>query len=182
MGRLPEVYSVLGIVDKQLKTNGKTILKALGIEGKNKHNVPLETMENLPHLVYDPEAVFRSLSVSNNPSAYIAVLDAKTQNKDQIIAVLSPSKDGQGFTFIPSVYEKRNFDKFLHRINNEEKILYIKNKGSALWGQLQSLPRHNPEPSNTTILTKDNIVKLKSMAYSNSPFTRQAHHPGQQNR
>jgi len=64
MGRLPEIYTMLGITDKQLKTNGKMILKALGIEGRNKHNVPMETVENLLSLTYDPEAVFKSLSRS----------------------------------------------------------------------------------------------------------------------
>jgi hypothetical protein len=159
MGRLPEIYTVLGIKDKELKTNRKTLLKALGIEGKNKHNVPIETIENLLSLTYDPEAVFKSLSVSNNPDAYIAVLNAKTDKQEQIIAILSPSRDGYGFTFIPSVYEKHNFDRFLGRIIDEQKILYIKNKGSQLWGQLQSLPRHNQKPSIQNILTKNDVVK-----------------------
>jgi hypothetical protein len=159
MGRLPEIYTILGIADKQLKTNGKTILKALGLEGRNKHNVPMETVGDLLSLTYDPEAVFKSLSGSNNPGAYIAVLNAKTENQEQIIAVLSPSRDGRGFTFIPSVYEKHNFDRFLIRIYEEQKILYVKNKGSEIWGQLQSLPRHKSEPSIKNIPTKDDIVK-----------------------
>jgi len=99
MGRLPEVYTILGIKDKELKTNGKTILKALGIEGKNKHNVPRETIENLLSLTYNPEAVFKSLSTSDNPDSYVAVLDAKALNQKQIIAILSPSRDGQGVYF-----------------------------------------------------------------------------------
>jgi hypothetical protein len=159
MGRLPEIYTVLGISDKQLKTNGKTLLKALGIEGRNKHNVPKETIKNLLYLTYDPEAVFKSLSTSDNPNAFIAVLNAKTEKQEQIIAILSPSRDGHGFTFIPSVYEKQNFDRFLGRIMDEQKILYIKNEGSELWGQLQSLPRHNQEPSLSNISTKNDIVK-----------------------
>ena len=159
MGRLPEIYTILGIADKQLKTNDKTILKALGLEGRNKHNVPLKTVESLLSLTYDPEAVFKSLPVSNNPGAYIAVLNAKTENQEQIIAILSPSRDGHGFTFIPSVYEKHNFDRLLGRIYEEQKILYVKSKGSEIWGQLQSLPRHNSEPSIKNILTKNDIVK-----------------------
>jgi hypothetical protein len=159
MGRLPEVYTALGITDKQLKTNGKALLKALGIEGKNKHNVPKETIENLLSLTYDPEAVFKSLSLSNNPDAYISVLNARTEKQEQIIAILSPSRDGHGFTFIPSVYEKHNFERFLGRIKDEQKVLYIKNEGSQLWGQLQSLPRHNQEPTTENILTKTDIVK-----------------------
>ena len=159
MGRLPEIYTAFGIADKQLKTNSTTILKALGVKGRNKHNVPKETIENLMPLIYDPEAVFKSLSTSDNPNAYIAVLNAKAENQEQIIAILSPSNDGQGFTFIPSVYEKHNFERLLEKVNDEQKILYIKNKGSETWGQLQSLPRHNSEPSNKNILTKDDFVK-----------------------
>ena len=172
MGRLPLMYSFLGIADKQLKTNGKTILKALGFEGRNRHHVPLETIENLLSLACDPKAVFKSPSKSNNPNAYIAVLDAKAANKEQIIAILSPSNDGRGFMFIPSVYEKHNFDKYFARICEEQKTLYIKNKGSELWGQLQSLPRHNSEPYGKNIPTKDDIVKrfLESMqAKAKSP-------------
>jgi len=159
MGRLPEIYIALGIKDRELKTNGKALLKALGIEGKNKHDVPKETVEELLSLTYNPEAVFKSLSTSNNPNAYVAVLNAKTEKQEQIIAILSPSHDGRGYTFIPSVYEKHNFDRFISRTFDEHKILYIKNKGSQLWGKLQSLPRHNQEPSIKNILTKNDIVK-----------------------
>ncbi|GBU28278.1 hypothetical protein R84B8_01836 [Treponema sp. R8-4-B8] len=159
MGPLPPIYTTLGLSDKQLKTSSKTILKALGIEGKNKHHVPKEIIENLLSLTYDPEAVFKSLSMSDNPDAYIAVLNAKTEKQEQIIAILSPSHDGHGFTFIPTVYEKHNFERFLSKINDEQKILYIKNEGSELWGQLQSLPRHNSKPSTKNILTKNDIVK-----------------------
>jgi hypothetical protein len=167
MGELPVVYAALGIADKRLKTNGKTLLKALGVEGRNKHSVPMETIENLLSLTYDPEAVFKSLTKSGNPDAYIAVLQAKTKNDELIIAILSPSRDGQGFTFIPSVYEKHNFQRFLEKTHEEEKILYIKSKGSELWGQLQLLPRHNPKPSMKSIQTKEDIVKLYYNQVSN---------------
>ena len=103
--------------------------------------------------------MLKSLSTSNNPDAYIAALNAKTAKQEQIIAILSPSRDGHGFTFIPTVYEKHNFYRFLNRIHEEQKILYIKSKGSELWGQLQSLPRHNQEPYINNILTKNDIVK-----------------------
>jgi len=156
MGRLPEIYTVLGIKDKELKANGITIMKALGIEGKNKHNVSKETIENLLSLVYDPEAVFISLS---NLDKYVAVLNAKTSKQEQIIAILSPSHDGRGYTFIPSVYEKQNFERFLDKTHKKQKVLYIKNEGSQLWGRRQLPPRHNQEPSITNILTKNDIVK-----------------------
>jgi len=155
MGPLPPIYKALGIADKQLKTNGKTILKALGFEGKNKH-VPQETLEGLLSLVYDPEAVLKSISKRHS---YISVLSGKTENDEQVIAILSPSHNGQGFTFIPSVYEKHNFDRFFNKICNEQSVLYIKNKDSELWGRHQLPPRHNQKPYSINVLTKDYIVK-----------------------
>jgi len=159
MGPLPPIYNTLGISDKQLKTSGKTFLKALGLKGPNRHHVPMETMENLLFLTYDPEAVFKSLPTSQDPKAFIAVLGAKASNQKQIIAILSPSHKGQGFTFIPSVYERNKFEQFIAKTHSENHILYIKNKGSELWGQLQLLPRHNSEPYMNRILTKNDVVK-----------------------
>jgi hypothetical protein len=158
LGELPAVYRELGIKDKELKMNNKTILKALGFDGPNKHNVPLPVMQNLLQLVYNPEGVFKSLSNSMNPDAFVSVLRAKV-NTDPVIAILSPSSDGKGFTFIPTAYDRPNFEKFLERTRNEGKILYIKDKGTELWGQLQLLPRHNSVPYATNILTKSDVVK-----------------------
>jgi hypothetical protein len=155
MGFLPPIYSQLGIIDKELKTSGKTVLKALGFEGKNK-NVPQKTLENLLSLVYDPEAVLKSISKHHS---YISVLNDKTENQEQIIAILSPSRNGHGFTFIPSVYEKHNFDRFFAKICSKQKVLYIKNKDSELWGRHQLPPRHNLNPYIKNILTKNDVVK-----------------------
>ena len=159
IGPLPEVYKFLGIRDKELKLNTTTIQKAIGLKGKNNHQVPKVVLENLLALVHNPKGVFRSLSTSKNPNGYVAVLEAKSENQDQIIAILSPSKNGKGFTFIPSVYDKQNFEALLEHTYRENKILYIKDKGSELWGRHQLPPRHNPEPSVYSILTKNDIVK-----------------------
>jgi len=157
LGHLPEVYKSLGFADKSLKASGLTILKALGIDGRKDHRVPMETMENLIHLLSDPEAVLKSLTTSNS---YVAVLNAKSEKQERIIAILSPSKDGQGFTFIPSVYDKKNFERLFENSLRADKTLYIKNEGSELWGRRQLPPRHNAEPSITnSILTKADIVK-----------------------
>jgi len=165
MGPLPPIYMTLGISDKELKTNGKTILKALGFEGKNKH-IPQRTLENLLSLVYDPEAVLKSISKRHS---YISVLKDKTENQEQIIAILSPSRNGHGFTFIPSVYEKHNFNRFFDKIYGEQKILYIKNKDSELWGRHQLPPRHSPEPYLNNILTKSDIVKRLMIKQGQGP-------------
>ncbi|MDR2481175.1 MAG: hypothetical protein LBD07_02645, partial [Spirochaetaceae bacterium] len=163
LGELPAVYRELGIKDKELKMNNKTVVKALGIDIGIKdlhlHNVPFETMENLLTHLYNPEGVFKSLSTSKNPNSYIAILGAKSIDGKPIIAILSPSKNDRGFTFIPSVYEKDDFDKFVQYIHKEGKVLYIRDKGSELWGRTQCSPLHNSKPYKTRILTREDIVK-----------------------
>jgi hypothetical protein len=158
MGSLPLVYSELGIKDKNLRTNQTTILKAIGTKGQNPHHVPKEAVEKLLALIHDPEGVFMSLSASQDPNAYVAVLNAKSNDGKQIIAILRPSKNGKGHTFIPSIYEREKFDWFVKKSMEERKILYVKEKGSELWGRLQLPPRHNSEPINN-ILPKEDIVK-----------------------
>ena len=66
---------------------------------------------------------------------------------------------GNGFTFIPTIYEKHGFKRFLDKTYNEQKILYIKDKSSEIWGQRKLLPRHTSELYNKNILTKNDIVK-----------------------
>ena len=67
-----------------------TLLKATGKAGRNLHDVPQEVLENLPALVADPLAVFKSSKNSQNPLGYVAVLNAKNKDGKQIIAVISP--------------------------------------------------------------------------------------------
>jgi hypothetical protein len=159
MGKLPEIYKLLGIKEDEIKTNSKTLFKAMGIKGRNKHNVKKETIDNLISYLYNPEAVFKSLKTSLNPEEYVVVIGDKALNGKQIVVILSPSKEGKGFVFIPSIYERNKFDNFVKSTYLQEKILYIRNKGSELWGQLQLLPRHGKEPLMNNILDKYEIVK-----------------------
>lgn len=157
LGRLPAVYRYLGIKDATLKTNKIALLKAQGVKGHgNRHNVPYEVIARLPELIADPKAVFKSLSSSQNPAAYVAVLDADVGGKP-VLAIISPSKDGKGFSFVPTVYERNNFNSFVRNTAEEGKILYVKEKGSDIWGQVQFLPRHI-QNLNNNIAVKEDIV------------------------
>ena len=158
MGNLPAIYVKLGLPYGSLKTNKTTLLKAAGKAGRNLHKVPQEVLENLPALVADPKAVFKSSPNSTNPNGYVAVLDATNDEGKQIIAAISPNKKGaEGFSFIPSVYDKGNFENFVRRTAEEGGVLYIKEKDSDIWGPLQSRPLHNQSPINS-IRTKEDFV------------------------
>ncbi len=47
-------------------------------------------------------------------------------------------------------------------------MLYIKEKGSDIWGPLQSRPRHNQSPVNI-IRTKEDVVKAQESGKTNNP-------------
>ena len=162
MGNIPQLYVKLGLPASTLQTNKMTLLKAIGKKGKNPHNVPIDVLENLPALVADPKAVFKSLSTSSNPNGYIAVLDAVNNDGKPIVAIIS-AKNGQNeFSFIPSVYERNNFEKFVSNTVSENRVLYIKDETS-----LPSL--HNAvlrnEVSINSIRTKEDFVKDKQEYY-----------------
>ena len=160
MGKLPYVYNAIGISDKKLKTSKRAILKAIGKIGHNIHNVPRDIIDNLISYVYNPAAIFRSLSTADNPNSYIAVLNADVNGKP-IIAILAHSKSGSGYIFIPTIYERENFTNFVRNTANENKILYIENTSSELWRRLQS-PLCQNQSSDYTILTKIDIVNKLS--------------------
>lgn len=169
MGNIPPLYTELGLPAGSLKTNKTTLLKAVGKEGRHPHKVPQEVLENLPALVADPKAVFKSSPDSTNPDGYVVVLDATNEEGKQIIAAISPSEKGKnGFYFIPSVYDKGNFANFVRKTAEEGGVLYIKEKDSDIWGPLQSRPRHNQSPVNI-IRTKEDFVKAQESGKTNNP-------------
>ena len=168
MGNIPPLYTELGLPAGSLKTNKTILLKAVGKSGRHPHKVPQEVLENLPALVADPKAVFKSSPGSTNPDGYVAVLDATNEEGKQIIAAISPNKKGaEGFSFIPSVYDKGNFDNFVRKTAEEGGVLYIKEKDSDIWGPLQSRPLHNQSPTNR-ILTKEDFVKPENLMQDDS--------------
>lgn len=161
MGTIPPLYIKLGLPESPLKTNKTTLLKAIGQIGKNPHNVPQGVLEELPTLISDPEAVFKSSPQSTNPNGFVAILNAKNEEGKQIIVAVSPNEKGEiGFNFIPSVYDKKNFENFINKTDRENGIIYIKDKDSELWGPLQLRPLHYQSLINR-IQTKDKIVNSK---------------------
>ncbi|WP_428066307.1 hypothetical protein [Candidatus Proelusimicrobium volucris] len=158
LGETPQIYVNLGLPKGELKTNKMTLLKALGKTGKHPHNVPIKVLEELPALIMDPQAVFKSLSTSSNPSGYISVLDAVDKAGKPIIAVISPNKkDENEISFIPSVYERNNFNNFVSNVIKENGVLYIKER-TVLPSLHNAVLQRNTVPTNK-ILTKEDIVK-----------------------
>lgn len=161
MGNLPGIYVELGLPPGSLKTNKTTLLKATGKAGRNLHDVPQEVLENLPALVADPLAVFKSSKNSQNPLGYVAVLNAKNKDGKQIIAVISPKGGKYDFSFIPSVYERNNFDNFVRNTLREKGVLYVKDE--TVHPSLHNAVLRENTVSNNRILTKEDFVKPETL-------------------
>jgi hypothetical protein len=95
----------------------------------NDHNVKQADLERLPELLYNPVALFKSLS---NPRCFVIVLDAKDEKNRPIVVSVKPENQ---FNNITSLYGRDNFIDFVERTNNAGAILSV-NKEKAIKSNL----------------------------------------------
>lgn len=151
VGKTPFVYKHLGMKDGLIRTNKEVIFK----DSIGKHNVGIETVENLPRLISDPLMVMDSLTKDGR---LVAVVDAKDKDGKQIIVAISPNKkESGGYHFIPSFYGKDEFQGFISRNVEQGKIRYIKSPRVLDTLQLRSQALF-PQGFNNNILQKTDIV------------------------
>ncbi|CFQ78308.1 TPA: LPD38 domain-containing protein [Yersinia enterocolitica] len=82
IGRTPPVLRALGAPNVEMVISRDTVRKATnGI----KHNVPTEVIEQLPELMHDPLAVYRSATQDN---AIVALLEAHDANGNPVVTAI----------------------------------------------------------------------------------------------
>ncbi|MCB5300557.1 LPD38 domain-containing protein [Yersinia intermedia] len=82
IGRTPPVLRALGAPNVEMVISRDTVRKATnGI----KHNVPTEVIEQLPELMHDPLAVYRSATQDN---AVVALLEAHDANGNPVVTAI----------------------------------------------------------------------------------------------
>ncbi|WP_314190080.1 LPD38 domain-containing protein, partial [Yersinia massiliensis] len=82
IGRTPPVLRALGAPNVEMVISRDTVRKATnGI----KHNVPAEVIEQLPELMHDPLAVYRSATQDN---AVVALLEAQDANGNPVVTAI----------------------------------------------------------------------------------------------
>ena len=110
------LYERLGFAEKPFGLSVNVLKKIT--EGK--HNVKIQDIENLPQLIADPVAVFKSRTDQNS---LVAVVSAKDNSNRQVITIL---RDTQGkINVIPSMYGKDNFNSFVASNIKEGNLIYI---------------------------------------------------------
>ena len=157
-----------------MKTNKLALRKALGLltqqelaEHKDwhNHNVPQETIDNLPALLSDPVAVLRS---NTKNGSFVAVLDSEVQGKP-VVAIVSPNLRKGGYTFIPSVYERNNYETFLKTTAEKGNVLYWDKNRMSLPGALTRAAIIGNDILIDNITTKEDVVKAQESGKTNNP-------------
>ncbi len=148
----PVVYQALGFDKKPLSVSYSVISKI----NKDKHNIPVSVVEDLPELVSDPVAVFRSKTDPEN--SVVAVLDAKDTGERTVVSIIRKT-DGS-YNVVPSVYGKDNFESFVANNVKDGNLLYIdENKVAAIRpSSLQLLGVYNDNLSSNNYITKSDVV------------------------
>ncbi|MDA5548337.1 LPD5 domain-containing protein [Yersinia massiliensis] len=129
VGRTPPVFRALGAPDLDMVVNRDTVRKATnGV----KHNVPMSVIEQLPELLHDPVAVYRS---STQENSVVALLEAKDTNGDPVITAihLNARKGRVEVNSIASVYG----------VEGGRKVQTMENEGLALYRRKKQNPESN---------------------------------------
>ena len=125
--KTPEIYGKIG-----LDTNLNMMMTKRHIKLCNEeHNISKEQFYNLPKLLEEPAIIMKSMS---KEKAIVAVFNDVDKNNIPIIAAIEPN--GQGTydfkqidsNFILSVYGKDNFNNFVNKALNENKLLFTDQK------------------------------------------------------
>ncbi|MFJ5338114.1 hypothetical protein ACIPSD_03270 [Pectobacterium sp. CHL-2024] len=123
LGRTPPVLRALGAPNLDMFINRDTVRKATnGV----KHDVPLSVIENLPELMHDPLAVYRS---STQTDAVVILLEAQDVNGDPVISAvhMNARKQNMEINRIASVYGTEEGKK-IKTMEREGLTLYRRKK------------------------------------------------------
>lgn len=188
LGRTPPVLRALGAPNLDMFINRDTVRKATnGV----KHDVPLSVIENLPELMHDPLAVYRS---STQTDAVVILLEAQDVNGDPVISAvhMNARKQNMEINRIASVYgteegkkiktmEREGLTLYRRKKENpdnphsqglqlpkEERSYQGSDSANRRYSQGLQLPKEgDPAESNRNILSSADIRKNKTL-YSRS--------------
>lgn len=152
LGDTPKLLQEAGLDNLPLETSSQIINKMMKKKG---HDLKSKTIKNLPYLLNNPVAVFKSNTEENS---VIALLDAQDKNGLPVMIAIEKNnnKGINEVNFITSGYgRKQNFFK---RLLNENKLIKVRQKNIPDWLQ-ESFDSNNSISDNhnsvNTVPTKD---------------------------
>nr|ACM90950.1 hypothetical protein MELB17_24182 [uncultured bacterium URE12] len=200
LGYVPDIYVALGLIkDKDLKASKLTFRKAYGLitqaelianKDLHNHNVPDDVIKKIGSLIADPLLIMDSKKHPGRIMAVVQdfVVDKKTNAViPPIVIIISPSKRGHGYSFVPTAYDKNNLINLISWADSKKKIYYISDKKIALnriaYGNKSQLPSMLHGLSQSTLLSnsipsKEDIVKRFGLTGNNGTSLYQTAYAG----
>ncbi|WP_406627800.1 LPD38 domain-containing protein [Pectobacterium carotovorum] len=141
LGRTPPVLRALGAPNLDMVITRDTVRKATnGV----KHDVPISVIENLPELMHDPIAVYRS---STQDDAVVVLLEASDVNQNPVVSAvhLNAKKGFIEVNRIASIYGTVGGMAKIQGMENAGLALYRREKQNPEWLRSRGLqlPKEN---------------------------------------
>ncbi|AZS49666.1 hypothetical protein DM558_02215 [Entomomonas moraniae] len=169
LGNTPAVLQAVGAPKLTLKITRDVVRKATN---GAKHDVSMDTIKNLPELLSDPVAVFKSNTEENSIVVLIDAVDGSNRSVIAAIHLDYAEKRNIQINKIASVYGKDSIDGFVKREVKNDRLLYSRNEESqnlvrsdGLQLPVDGSPRRGSDKS---VLSPSDIVKYEQRKDGNT--------------
>lgn len=174
VGKTPDVLQKLGAPDLPMTMALRNLAKILS--SKEDHNLPKDTVKQLPKALAEPVMVFES---ATSPDSFVVLTELKHEGRSVMVAVhLDTERQRVRVNDIASAYRRGNEAWYVRQIE-EGRLLYQDKKKSLAWARTHrlQLPKVRKLParlSRNRILTEEDVVK--PIAPQNKPLASLAGH------
>lgn len=135
LGRPSQILSSTGVPDLPIKMRQDVVKKVTGLDGKGRHNLPIELLYNLPRHINNPVAIFAS---DTQVDSKTLLLQFRHNNKPVMAALQLEVRQGNlEVNSIASVYE-RNEGEYVNWVHKGRLESLDKLKGQWLLKRLRA--------------------------------------------
>ena len=173
LGMTAPIYQEIGferlpvmITSKHLKT----VMQDWGSDtSANYHGLTLDIIAQIPEAIKKPLVIMQSQK-KEHPEDIIAVVELKDKDNKPIIIPFSPNKKGYvndiqvDINLAKTIYGKDNFNAFIQRAVQENRILFINEKSQVL-----AIPRVQFPSNQGSRLLYDNIARYREIVKQKIP-------------
>ena len=141
LGMTPPIYQELGFERLPVMITArhlKSVMQDWGSDANvNYHGLTSDIIAQIPEAIKKPLIIMQSQN-KDHPEDIIAVVELKDKDNKPIIVPFSPNKKGYvndielDINLAKSIYGKDNFNRFIQRAVQENRILFINGKSRAL--------------------------------------------------
>lgn len=131
VGKTPDVLQKLGAPDLPMTMALRNLAKILS--SKEDHNLPKDTVKQLPKALAEPVMVFES---ATSPDSFVVLTELKHEGRSVMVAVhLDTERQRVRVNDIASAYRRGNEAWYARQIE-EGRLLYQDKKKSLAWARI----------------------------------------------